>query len=408
VAVTIHQQPPNRFPVYNNNIWLALSNQIAQPNFVYRVVVTDIISSVTRTYDIPARPDGYCVFDSGVFAELFMTHFCPINQYGWLNPTGIRQIRVNIGEFFGTPAAYTAGTNIDKIVWNAVQDYLAFPSFNINDYQYDASIPNFKFLTGTTPAITYADRSDLLYVLTAGAGDLQFLFIDRFDKAGGALSPSIIVNPFENPFVTSTNYREKYLCIDVGLKGLANISAGLVTGAYPIVTSNLGSYLVSETNSAIADPARRLIRTYTVGCTPRFPVYTVHYLKKNGAFETLHFNLRSDFELQSNKTTFKQYPFTRNGSAFNYSRSTPINKTLASERDSLLTLNTDWLTPEQADLHQDLIDSPLIYLDLGSTLAYPVIELVTGTYKLNKAWNENLFQLSMQFKYAHQDFRQRI
>jgi hypothetical protein len=64
MAVTVTQQPQNYTPGYSPQVFSASSTATAQPNFSYTVVCTDLLSSETQTYQVPARPfDGDCVFD---------------------------------------------------------------------------------------------------------------------------------------------------------------------------------------------------------------------------------------------------------------------------------------------------------------------------------------------------------
>lgn len=409
MAVTTHESPEARSPVYSPQIFLALSSQIAQPNFFYRVILTDLISGDTQTFDCDPDPSGYLRFDAGPFAESFFTsQYIPMNTYGWQKSTGIRKIRINIGESYGSTPAYYAGSNSDWIVWNAVETYEQYPSFDITDYLYDVTVPNYVYLTSSYTTKAYADKSDYLYVLSKGAGDLKRLVVKTYDLAG--VNDGIFF--IDNPYESSTTYTDKYLCIDVGIKGLTNISSGLVTvnaGALPIIKATTGSYIVYECNpSGPGDPPLRQIKRYTIGCEPVYDIYTLHFLRRNGSFETIHFNKRSDFVIDKDETTWKSYPYKRVSNTYTYSRSTPLTRVLSTKTTETLKLNTDWLTSAQVDLYTELFDSPLVYLDNGSTLDYSVVRPVPSSYKRNKAWNEPMYSLQMDFVYAHSNFRQRV
>lgn len=405
MAVTTLQSPQNYSPVYNPQIFLASSTQTAQPNFLYRIILTDLITSETQTYDVPADPDGYCRFNASTFAKSRMEHYCPINVYGWQVVDGVRKIRINIGEVYGTTPTYYAGSNNDWITWNAIENTEDFPDFDYLNYLYTDSAANYKYLTSQFTANTYEDRSDLFYVFTKTANDLLYLTIKTYDCSGNLLG----FYKIENPYYSSTNYQEKYLCIDVGWKGLENISASgvtVVSGTLPIVNSNVCYYDVGETNSMVADPSIRQIKRYYVGCERVYDVYTIHFLRKNGAFESVHFSKRSDFQFTKEQNTYKRYPYERSGSTYLYSRSTIIERTLSTEIGTIYKLNTDWLTSEMVDLYQELFSSPVIYLDLGPSIGYLPLKYVINTYTLNKAWNEPLFQLQADFMLTHNNYRQ--
>ena len=84
MAVTIHQQPSGYQPVYSPLIFEATSTQIAQPNFVYTVRCTDLITSATRDYPVEQAPvTGELVFDVSNFAKQYVKNYVPNNVYGW-------------------------------------------------------------------------------------------------------------------------------------------------------------------------------------------------------------------------------------------------------------------------------------------------------------------------------------
>lgn len=408
MSVTISQQPDGHTPAYNPQIFVGLSTQIAQPNFNYEVVITDLVSSVSKTYMIPARPDGYCTFDAQPYVESFMTHYCPINVFGFQLTSSSRKIRVNIGESYGSTPASFSGTNIDYIAWNGVLDFLDVPGYDSTDFVYVAGInENQVYLTNRLDDITFEDRSNLLYVLTSASGDFQTLEIQLFDNNGAGINTAQIPNPYYN----SSNYREKYLAIDVGWKGLTNIASGLVTLGYPIDLSNCAYYDLYD-NSVTGNPpagTQNLIKRIYVKCEPAHTVYTVHFLAKNGGFETIHFHLKSEFTLKREQTNYNKLPYEFSGGTYTHTRSSPLKKTLSSSRTEILRLNTDWLDEEHANLYEQILDAPVgnIYLDLGPDLDYAQLEVITDSYKRYDKFGEPLFQLQMDFAYTHTNHRQK-
>ena len=394
MSVSVSQQPQAYTPGYSSQWFTALSTQIAQPNFFYTVICTDIISGDTQTYQLPQRPDGYCVFDAGPFAENLLTQYAPINVYGWKLATGIRKIRVNIGETYGSTPAYASGTNIDYIVWNAITDFKDFPGFTYTDFVFNNLTANEVYLTNLLNENTYEDRSNYFYALTSQVGDLLNIQIETYDSQGTTIGSSYIENPYE----ASTDYREKYLCIDIGHKGLKNIHFSLVTGIFPIITDAVASYRVFIGTE---------IKLMAIACEPRYDVYTIHYLRKNGAFETINFSKRSDTSKDKTTTSYKKQPYVLTSGQYAYNAHDAVERVLSTLTTDKLKLNTDWLTEEEVELHADLMDAPIVYLDLGKDVDFLQLKVVTNSYKLNKRYNERMFSLSMDFEYTHQNARQR-
>lgn len=408
MAITLLQSPDAYTPGSNSQRWVASSNQTAQPNFAYTIVITDNITSTPYTFQYPPHPTtGELIFDGQPFVERFLNHYIPINLFGWQKSTGIRQITVNIGETYGATPVYHVGANQSYKVWNAVEDYLRFPDYDLDDYVYDARTQKFTYLSSLIDCNTYSNKSDYLYALTSQAGDFETLVIECYNSAGVIIGEYNIDNPHE----ASTTYTDKYLCIDIGYKGLININSGQVTvisGTLPIITSSVAYYKVYDLSFSItpAQGNQTLLKTVTVACERKYDVYTIHYERKNGAFETIHFSKRSEESISTDRTTYKRIPFIHTTGSSTYSRSTGVEQQLDAGTKRILKLNSDWMTPEAIEVHQEILDSANIYLDDSSTLDYPKLKCIQSSYKINKGFDK-MENISLDFEYSHENRRQR-
>lgn len=402
MAVTCNQQPATYTPGYSPQIFTAESTQSAQPNFSYTILCTDLLSGDTQYYDVPARPDGDMVFDAKPFAESLLTHYIPLNTYGWQEADGVRKIRVNIGETYGTTPAYASGSDIDYIVWNGIVDWKEYPNYDQNVYVYDSDIDNNVYLNTNTEEDTYSGRSNYLYALTSKINDIYSIQIKTYSQAGVLLGTSTIANPN----VGSSAYNVKYLCIDIGHKGLSEMASGLVGGDYPIITDNVAYYTIDDIYDDGSGFVITPLKTITIKCEPKYDVYTVQYLKKNGAFQTLNFAKLSENVLSTSRVNYSKLPFTYTAQQYAYLSSARVQFTLNTDTKQTIKLNTDWLTEDEVDYHKDLIDSPVIYFDFGTTDGYLQVMLNTNSVKLNKRYNDKLFNFTMDFEYAHSNTRQ--
>lgn len=404
MAVTVNQQPEDYTPGFSHQIFTASSNQTAQPNFNYTVVCTDVISGDTQTYQVPPTPvDGDCIFDTKPFTETFLEHYIPLNTYGWqVADGGVRKIRVNIGETYGSTPAYASGTNIDFIAWNGIIDWSEYPSYDPGDYVYDALANHIPYLNTNSVEYTFDGRSNYIYALTSQIGDVLEIQIATYNSAGVNINNSQIPNPYR----ALSDYSQKYICIDIGHKGLTEIASGLVTGDYPIMTDDCAYYTITDSVVTGTPPAGTLTlkKTIYVNCEAKYDVFTVHYLKKNGAFQTLNFSKLSQETLSKTQKTYSKLPFEYAANQYTYLSSARVKKTLSTDRVERVTLNTDWMEPSEVEYHQDLLDSPVIYFDFGSS--YLQVMLNTDSYKLNKRYNEKMFSMTMDFEYAHSNTRQ--
>lgn len=401
MAVTIVKQPSSYTPAYSPQKWVATSNQTSNSDFSYIITVTDLLSGEFQKYVSPADINGKLFFDSMNFAKDWITrygHYIPMNVYNFKKSTSIRKIRVNIGEYYG--GAEHSGSNVDYVVWNGSLTYREYPSYSSTNYIYEPL--NHRMLTSTIDEDVYTNRSNYLYFLSNTQGDLLGFRVKSYDATGGLLGTSEFVNPFYN----APNYNDRYFCVDVGLKGLAGISSGDVSGTYPIIPSGTAYYTIEDKNSGLTPGSYvySVIKTYRVKEECLNTVYSVHFLNKKGAFETCHFSKRSDKEVNKSTSYYRVNPFVYDNS-FTYSPSTSTERVLNIEEQETLTLNTDWLSEAKMAQLRDLLSSPICYLDLGTDDFYPV-RVLDDSLNIKKKVNEKLFNLTMKFQLNNTEVRQ--
>lgn len=418
-GITLYQIPQAYMPVYNPQFWNASSIYTGQPNFNYEIVVTDVITSVSKTFRCAPKPDFSLTFNSESTTELFMKNFLPVNTYGFKKCTNaFRKIKVNIGERYDIlgVSTYTAGTDKFYIVWNGVIDLLEWANYAMASYVYNSGVvtsttPNLRYLTDLLPESVYEGRSNLFYAITSHSNEVQSLIIRTYDSAGAFIADSYIANPF----TASGDYTEKYFCIDLGYKGLSNISGGLVTGAYPIITASVASWKVIDSSvlNNIYFPAVTLtdIKTYTLRSTPRYDVFTLHCLFRNGHYRTIHCNGNSERTASIVKSTAKQIPYVQESAladiTVNYG--VAVEQVLQSIITDKLKLNTDWLTEEESAIYKQAVFSSSIMIDLGTGQGYSNWKCTDGSYFTKKRYDAagKIWQLCFQLEQTHDNHGQR-
>ena len=71
-----------------------------------------------------------------------------------------------------------------------------------------------------------------------------------------------------------------------------------------------------------------------------------------------------------------------------------------------ITLNTNWITEQQAIELNELFDSPMVWLQLETGAYYP-ITITDNSYKFSKHVNDKLFNYSITADYDNTETRQR-
>jgi len=404
MAVSLLQTPSTTkaTPAYNENWFIATSTQTAQPNFKFTVKITDVTTSTQWTEQIePVYGTNKIYFDAGAYAEKYMVNFFDDNSYGWkLCTNAYRKITVNIGETYGSTPTYASGTNLTYNVWNAGLDTQTFAYYNADNYLFNQTTPNYVFLTSVDSTYkVFNDRSNYLYFLgTVGnITDLASISITTYDANGGFIGTSTI----DRPSYSTGLIQHQYQCIDIGVKGLTNIPSGLVSGVYPIITSSVASYQLSIP----ASPRPLKLGIFTIECSPKYTVYTLHYLNQKGGYDTLHCNKVSEKTSTKTATTFKQNPWNEVSNVMTYNPSMMLEKTQGITVTDSLKLNSDWLTQAEFDRHRDLFASTDIRLDLGSSTPNIAVKITNGNYIQKN--NDRLRMLSFDLSYTFNNHRQR-
>ena len=402
MAITILSKPTDALyygyvPCYNNQWFVASSSQTASANFKYYIVVTDILSGYSVTEKFLPNPSGKLQFDASKFSELLMTNYIPVNVYGFQQNTSIRRIRVNIGEIYGStlPGTIYSGSDIDYNVWNGSLEMLTFSQYNSKNYTWDLSTtPNLNYpvlLSDLADDYTFNNRSNFLYwMMLEGQTDLPKIYLRTYNAAGSVLNTYTITNS-----VSTGTYRTNMVCIDVGKKGIDGINASYLVGVeyYDIM---------AEINSETA-PFK--IKRYTIKCSPRFDVFTLHYLSTTGAYETLHCSKVSELNSTKTSTTFKRSPWTNVSNVMTLDYSVAVEQPTIVNVQNGLKLNSDWVTRAELLKYKDLFSSPDVKLDLGTAQGYASVKVTNGTYVSKN--NDKLRNLTFDLLFTHANQRQK-
>jgi hypothetical protein len=405
--ITITAQPKDYTPSGNSIYFEFNSNQTAQPDFVYVVKLTDVISGFEQFYRLPVQSDisEDVKFDVMSFAKSFCeselqpTIGNPIS-YGWKNYNRMRTITVNIGESYGgspTPVYYP-GTDIDIKVWNGALYKSVFFNYQESDLIFSNGNP--AILSSLLTEYVYDTHSSFIHVLDP-LNEFGGVRIVSRDVNGNVIQTSNI----DNPYLGSSPFESDYLCLDVGLRSLNLISSGLVTGSYPPVSSNAYLYQVSVYDTQ-SPPTYTLKKTFIIKDCINFTPYAVHYLSRTGSFDTCLFDRNSFKSTEIDRQEYDSYYFQRaNPSNLENSQAYGVTKSTNIIEQESYTLNTGYITNEERLKYTQLISSPLVYLDLGASGLLEIIP-VKRQWDVTPKVRGKKENLSCEFRVASKESRQ--
>jgi hypothetical protein len=417
-------------PAYNPQEFVYTSNQTAQPFFRYRVICTDMLTSATSSKDVYMDANGWCNFDAGPFAEQYISQVNPSNTYGFQTNTGaLRQIRVNVGEVYGSTPTYYAGSNFDYYVWNGSLDFLSNDTGDFQNYVYTnyiySTANNIQVLTNNhNSAYTWnpsanpefysydenvpSSRSTYLSFVSL-PNSLEKIQVVGFASNGAQLGSTVIGNT-----VSGSSGANQYRYIDVGYDGLLNMpSAQILSGTNPIPVSTYDYWIVYDVSSWLPQPGgpgqqnSYPLKRFNRICEPRFDVIELHYQTPEGNMESQVFPKMSLRTSEGTKVYYSQFPYYYSGYTPVYDYGVMVEKMLSATSKDKITINTDWLTENEVYRLRDVITSPIVYVDMGNSRGYLSVKVLDNSFTVNKKYNSSMLSVSMNLEFNHMNIRQR-
>ena len=382
MALTVSQTPQIYTPAYNEQIFVALSNQIAISDFYY-LVQFQVGGSIIYTKKILQRPDGYCVFDAIEVVKNYIKHsFHPtVTNITYATDSAVG-VTVYIKEFYSGAVQSTYTYNY--VAWNACLDSITFSTYNYTDYVSNAGV--IKLLSpNATEYLVPNGKVDIKADNWLHFFKSDFTYIDfSLYRSSGILKGSI----------TKTIPTGAYI-------HYINMGAKLWDGSG--LTVNVGDYV--EVNIEGASGTSTYSFTFTDVCSKSVQ-YNVYYYKRNGAIGFKTFELVSQETMTKKTNTVRMNTKTLVGGVYSAPTYAREKNTVSTTTQKSITLNTNWITEQQAIELNELFCSPMVWLQLETGAYYP-ITITDNSYKFSKHVNDKLFNYSITAEYDNTETRQR-
>jgi len=185
--------------------------------------------------------------------------------------------------------------------------------------------------------------------------------------------------------------------------GLNNFDSGMIdSGAVPIIPNNTAYY---EIEFDISNPI--LLRFDIIEDDCRYEKFRLHYLNKDGAFESESFMKGSK---HTSETTREKYKAIVGGLAsstnYSYAVSDRSTKTFYTKTKDKYHVGSDWLTEDYKELLEELITSPIvIWEDILGNLN--PIDITSNSFEFDKSASKKMFRLELDFEVSYDRYRQR-
>ena len=395
MALTLHQEPQELTPAYNDQIFTALSDQIAVSDFKY--VVTVIVNGDTAntyTEDILPRPDGWLVFNAKQWVKNYIEHYFEYDNINLVYPIEIAtnktvSVEVNISEYYTATIQSTDTTTYEA--FDACLTDNDFRNYDFADYLF-AGTTGLYFLSKDINTITPDPRITLN----------QPLFLH-------------FINNYTDPINSiAITLRRGGSTID--LVSIASLPAPVNT--YDILQLYVGTQIFSGATPQVGDVVRvdflnsvatSLLRwSYTIQdiCT-KYTDYVIYYLDRDGNILSFHFEMKSkkNHTKKVNSVALNKDVLNTTTGAYGSTTYDREEHIISTATESTIELNTNWLTQLQIEQLKDLFDSPIVYIwDYNTLRSCKVTNPNFEEYQIN---NEPLNVLNITVDLGITETRQR-
>ena len=405
MAITIHQTPQLWTPAYNDQWILALSDEIAQPLFKYKVEVTVYYdlngtpSNEVFTYYVVPRPDGYLVFNAKEIVKNFVQHFIKPNDFGIVEAVNERvDVSIDISETW-TGETGTATENVGYLAWNAclTERKIFLDNYDYEDYISKTTVIKIHSRNNVLPDTVYTLKSDVFvnFVYTEEIKKIAYYVVDT--NGVSVLDTYLIFE--DGVFAPLVN----------GLVYQLNISPQLAVDES--FTIDNGYYIRLEFLDAADDALESYQYLISEPCT-KHEVKRLYYLNRNGGISF------QSFELKSTKNISKQtndVKLNRNeilNGEWKYKPYKHERNVVSTQETFSEVLNTNWITKLQSEYLEELFSSPMVWLvseedDYSDPYKFKPVVITDKSYEFKKHENEKLFNYSVLVEYSTTETRQR-
>jgi hypothetical protein len=397
VAITIENEPGDITPVYSDITYTLSSNNSGQTNFKFVAVVKNAAGTILAKLKAPVYTGtSYGVFNISRILQNYVTF--DFNQATTIPAkcsNSFLAYSVEFGEEYGGTEYLNLTSDTGKYTWNGL--FSKWESEAVTDYE--IAIPSSrKFLTTVRSRRVTRTQYDYLYFLRGAATGVDEVEVKAYNAAGVATT-SVIDQTF------NTTAKDEYLLrMAAGVVNLNQISAAsLISGtAGSVVPVGTVYYTIQLKQSIGNDPCSEAYRFDVIEECSKYTPRVLYFLNRLGGFETLRCSMlnRDTFEVQRKQLKRNTYDFT----GTQYGRDTAAHgiASYSTTKTRKVILNTDFLNATEWQWVDDLLSSPIVYLD--GTIPVNITNTSMEVFDLN----DGPQQLRIEVEYTEPEILQNI
>jgi len=422
MSISLISTPP-RFSSANNQIAYTISSSnTAQPNFnfVIDVFVIDapISPAVRLTY--PVQPSSIqLTFDIGNVIKNYVSYDLLNTQTSIIAPNTNSRAKYycqfrELYDIAGVPtlssvlASDPTTPSASNYKWgvNSIYDFEDFTvSGFINDYSgkflQNKTIENYIILPDEYKVLTYFDPNRVVTSIAISDIDastaLEIMFGSRVIGDGGTFEAvTCLINNLKSLGADTFIYSIS----ETANEYLFNLNDSTYMLDYYGIILNGDSYKTSLLNSSgtVLDSYTQYIDTT---CS-KYDTIRLHYLAKNGCFESFNFRYINRKSESIERTQYKKFL------NIGYSKSDRLTTNYQTTIQDSYTLNSDWISDDESAFFEQMVSSPVIYWEKSDGL-FIAVNITNVDYATKKYVNDKqLFNLSIDIQPTYKRYRQQL
>ena len=397
MAITIENEPGDITPVYSDITYTLSSTNSGQTNFKFVAVVKNAAGTILAKLKAPVYTGtSYGVFNLSRILQNYVTF--DFNQATTIPAkctNSFLAYSVEFGEEYGGTEYLNLTSDTGKYTWNGL--FSKWESEAVSDYE--IAIPSSrKFLTTVRSRRVTRAQYDYLYFLRGAATGVDEVEVKAYNAAGVATT-SVIDQTF------NTTAKDEYLLrMAAGVVNLNQISAAsLISGtAGSVVPVGTVYYTIQLKQSIGNDPCSEAYRFDVIEECSKYTPRVLYFLNRLGGFETLRCGMlnRDTYEVQRKQLKRNTYDFT--GTQYGRDTSAHGIANYSTTKTRKVILNTDFLNATEWQWVDDLLSSPIVYLD--GTIPVNITNTSMEVFDLN----DGPQQLRIEVEYTEPEILQNI
>jgi hypothetical protein len=424
MAITANQQPQSFQPVYNPYVFVLSSDNSGNFNFKINFVVVDSTDSsnpvTVATLQNPTNTNGYAVFDlSRVIRDYITDNFSLGVTLASNCGNSIKRFTFYAQEVYsasasGTPVAtgtiYEYGAIADttsKYLWNAALPFDEFDTYQKNNYllKYGTYTAN-KWLTNgpiDTGINMSSNQNAYGYLLcenldsgNANESLVQSTIIKTYNSAGSLLGTYEVDIDFAQ---STTNLNGFMIRIPVGTYNIAQIGAlDFISGSQPIITSNVSYYTVHGKHPTFGQTYGFRVNIVDYCNSPQ--MFRLHWLNRLGGFDCFNFDRYYTETSQIERKFYKRPYGNVTSGSWSYAVSDRNNVNMINTSRKQFIIQTNWISETEAEWLEELMTSPVVYLEESATVL-KAVNIIDTSYETKYRQKDKVFNLSLTIELTY-------